>query len=253
MDLASLATRLKGDLRRSPGKAAILGILVLVALWFWAPLLWKWGGQDRDSKTNELAATATTPTVAGTPAAQAESQGAAETKKAPKRPSWNDLLSAIERDGRMRSAMLDDGFLSPFRRDAPKLDEEETDETKNETKPQDMHPSRFGLVLTSTLVGPRSRLATIKGETYRQGDTIAVGRIAADGGWEADTGDSENDVNTHASGSQPTGKKIEFRLETIQPDHVILTHQTKSYRLELQRRVLAGRVRPVRETARQVN
>jgi hypothetical protein len=231
---------LKGDLLRSPKKAAIFGILILVALWFWAPLLTKWGSQGRESKAEVTSGTVAPQAVAGTSGALAQvgSQGTSQATEKRKSLSWTELLSAIESDGRMRPATLDHGFVSPFMQDAPTPDDAKTDVAKETTKPADLHSAELGLVLTSTLVGPGSRLATIKGETYRQGDFVMVG----------DAGDE-----VEASSQRSTANVTEFRVEKVQPNYVILTHQAKSCRLDLQRGALAGRARKIRVPERQVN
>ena len=40
--LHKLAKQARRDLLANPKKAAILGLMLLVALYFWGPLLWKW-------------------------------------------------------------------------------------------------------------------------------------------------------------------------------------------------------------------
>lgn len=38
--------KLKKDLKKSPGKACVLALLLVVALWFWAPLIMNMFGQE---------------------------------------------------------------------------------------------------------------------------------------------------------------------------------------------------------------
>ena len=42
MKLDKLLKQAKRDLVASPKKAAVLGLMLLVAAYFWGPLLWKW-------------------------------------------------------------------------------------------------------------------------------------------------------------------------------------------------------------------
>ena len=47
MKLDKLARQLRRDVAASPKKAVALGLMVLVALYFWAPMVWKWIAPDQ--------------------------------------------------------------------------------------------------------------------------------------------------------------------------------------------------------------
>ncbi|MEO8494785.1 MAG: hypothetical protein ABI614_06925 [Planctomycetota bacterium] len=67
---------------------------------------------------------------------------------------------------------------SPAAEDGEQVVMQETEEESEEPVGADILPSNpirdLGLQLTATMVGQRSRLATINGKTYSQGETIPV-------------------------------------------------------------------------------
>lgn len=212
-----MATRLTRDLRRSPKKAAALGILVLVAIWFWAPLLKKWVGPSgaTSAKTANVLEAMPATLIEVNPAT-ATWETRSQTDSPATRP-WNEVLAWIETDERTKPVVLPEAFVSPFDRGETGTESNEEEMVAQATEPDvpDVHPRDLGLVLTSTVVGRKSRLATISGNVYRQSELIRVAETAA--------------------GAQ----MIEFRVEDIQPQYVTLSREAVSYRLSLHRPSLA--------------
>ena len=158
--------KLKRDLKKSPGKAAVLALLLAVAVWFWSPLIVNlMGGSSTSPPATSNVATTATPTDATKPT---ESQASNEPKY-----TWKQIADAIEKDPRMTPATTRALPKDPFRgvtAEKPK----EIAEAPPVVVPEvlDVAPANAGLVLTSTIVGPTRKVARLNGKTYREGDMI---------------------------------------------------------------------------------
>jgi hypothetical protein len=175
MSLAKITKQLKREFKANPTKAAVLGVLVVVAAVFWGPLLFK-----SDDKPKKPAAAAGTVEVVGTPAAAP----AAAARKAPA-VDWRVLARGLEADPRMRTqATIADDADNPFR--AKTADEENAEwyallDELAVVEPADMpkveapKPRAFDeypLTLSSTIVGKRFRSAVINGKARNIGAEI---------------------------------------------------------------------------------
>lgn len=192
MSLEKLSKQLKRELKANPQKAGMLGVLVLVAGWFWGPLIFK---SDETKKTPAVAASATAPTTTSPTSTGTNVVAAAPTSASRERLDWRTLSSRLQSDSAMRSvpglsASAKEEVRNPF--DAPVIAEvePETDELYTlleaaneaglfeEQKPvitKEMNSAALNalpLQLSSTLVGPRARTAIINGKAYRQGKPI---------------------------------------------------------------------------------
>ena len=158
--------KLKKDLKKSPGKAAVLAALFAVAVWFWAPLVMgMFGGPAQPTLTtagSTADATTTSPIAPATPAATA-----------PPTP-WKQIAAAIENDPRMMSVERVAAPRDPFQTVEPKIPKQELESKRIESPPMalDVPPADAGLVLNSTIVGNGRGVARVNGKTYRQGDSI---------------------------------------------------------------------------------
>jgi hypothetical protein len=132
------------------------------------------------------------------------------------------------------------------------LEVEPQGEPQSEPTAGEPTPDELGLVVTSIVVGPRSRLATMNGQVFRQGETIRVAlgaslSTAGGGSNNKKTNNRQlgNDSDTANGPSRtdtaPAANVIEFVLADVHPDYVRLVRQQKSYQLKLQRRELASR------------
>jgi hypothetical protein len=157
--------KLQKDLKRSPGKAVVLAALLGVAMWFWAPLV-----------TNfVVGAPAPTPAVVDAPNKPVGLATTASATVVPSEPqyTWKQVAAAIDHDPRMLPAEQVALPRDPFRAIKPEKPKEEQ-VTVVEPPPAilDVPPGDAGLVLTSTMVSPRRRVARLNGKTYREGDLI---------------------------------------------------------------------------------
>jgi hypothetical protein len=218
-----LAKQLKKELTRNPKKTIALGLVTVVALWFWAPLVWKYaGGGSKKSKAGGKAAVAEAAPAAAQPAAEI-AKGPAPAPKI----DWDKLLEHIADDERMLSATLPKGARDPF---APSAQEEQVvaaqpvpDATGESVKPvtlSDPDPKALGLVLQGTFVSQRTQRATISGKTYATGAAVKV--IAASA--------QPNDASSNAKTEQ---KLIAFQLDLIEARRIVLSRNGKQYTLAL--------------------
>lgn len=188
MSAAKLSKQLQRELKANPQKAGMLGLLCVVAAYFWGPLVFK---ADETKKTTPTGApTAAATTIATSPAAAA-------TPAAPvgkERLEWRTLSKRLQTDPLMQSVAgkpAQEVTRNPFDVPVKKEDPTEKDdllallEEANEAglldDPQPVAPTQlmtstalnaYPLFLTSTLVGPRARTAIINGKAYSAGAQI---------------------------------------------------------------------------------
>ena len=207
----SLVTRLQREVKTNPAKAAGLGVLLLVACYFWAPLLLGFmkpaENSDPAPSAAATAAPATTaPTVA--PPGQGPQVAAADALVY----DWRKYAQLVEEDAKMRpSAELPserDPFASPLGA-APAESEQPVAPPVAAAEP--ITPAEAGLVLTTTLLGARKKIAEIDGKSYAVGDRV--------------------EVLTEAL-------KTSFRVVEIYPRRVVLESHGKRYELKLPRPLL---------------
>jgi hypothetical protein len=171
---SNLTTRLAKELRRSPKKTAVLALMAVVALWFWAPLAWKWiAPQASDAAPTAALSPTTDGAVAAVTTESAPS--------APAQPSfgWRELSDMLQQDPLLSSATTHDKLADPFAK--PVAVEEQTNVEGETSELPDSPiaqaiptPEQLGLILASTITGGRRAVATINGKSCRVGDVIVV-------------------------------------------------------------------------------
>jgi hypothetical protein len=171
MSLARMQQQLMRDLKRSPVKASVLALLCIVALYFWAPLVFGWFGKGK-AKTAKAAPAApatvaqpTQPSAAGLPA-----------PTVPVALPWQSLVEGIKNDPRMQSATLATLQTKPF--GLVLTQTADSDEIKTQTGVSTAKTQRdlsqLGLKLSSTMLG-RRRVAVINGRPYAEGSQVEAG------------------------------------------------------------------------------
>jgi hypothetical protein len=197
--------KLRREIEANPKKAGVLALLLVVAIWFWAPLFGKWFGKTetdvKDGAPTPNVATASPTTGLGASALGATESALSLKSKLPNR-SWRQLVALIEQDPRMSPATELAAGRDPFK----SLPTESAEKKRAETAPEqpDLTPTAAGLVLTSTIVGRGQKIALIGGEAYKEGSLVAAARGEAD-----------------------------FRLVEIRPREVILERKGRLYNLSL--------------------
>jgi hypothetical protein len=248
VNLGNLASRLRRDIQRSPQKAAILGLLALVAIWFWAPLMTKWFGGESDPQVQAAAApdVSANTTVLTFTAVSKETPSTAETE-ARARP-WNELLAWINEERLTKPATLAASFVDPFGRSQARQQRGGMgpDKTDEQRKLGDVDPRQLGLVLNSTVIGPTSRLASINGRicpleariiVTPSGLTVREPRTGTFAG-RVPVGNLDKARDHTREGREHAGSVdtfVEYQLTEIQPTHVTLSRGAKSYRIDLKK------------------
>ncbi len=194
MSFQRLSRQLQRDLKANRKKAAMLGVLALVAGWFWYPLVFKPKPGDAAAP---VAAVASVPVSSTTPTTVVAS-GSKDTRLA-----WQDLSRWMTDDPQMQPYVPRDGELrNPF--------QDRTDSKIVEPEPEPavpsfvgVEPSDLGLVLTSTAVGRNKRFASISGQRYEEGSNV------------------------------PTSAGVAFKLKRVKPSQVILEHDDQQITLNI--------------------
>ncbi len=229
MSLERLIKQLGKEARRSPKKAAVLGVLTLVAAWFWAPMVWSWVVPGQSPKEAPMAQAAAVGGVSAGPVAtpvapapvQAAATEAANRPQPASRPDWRQLVEWMGADRLTRPADLPQGLRDPF---VPPIQPEPLVAVEPEVEPEPaeaqapVDPASLGLVLSSTIVGPQRRAARINNKTYRPGQTVVA---------------SKDD------------QQYEFILAEVHPRHVVLTRESVRYELSLPQPDLSDAIRPM--------
>jgi hypothetical protein len=211
--LDKLAKQLRRDLAANPKKAAALGLMALVALYFWAPLVWRWFSPEGGKKSGAAATALILTDDPEEPAAAAKRRGG--------KFRWDKVRQLIADDKRMASAAYDAAWTDPFAGQAapPAAAAAGTVPAAANGGQQaiaaaDVEPQQAGLTLSGVMIGSK-RTATINGETWLEGSRIL------------------------ASGEEGQPDAVEFRLVRITSRGVELERRGKRYILLCPRPELA--------------
>jgi hypothetical protein len=200
----SVAKRLEREIKANPAKAGGLGVLLLVACYFWAPLVMGFFQSD-GGEVVQPAATPPSPAATTSTLVPAGQTMPTETPTY----EWRKYSKAIEEDARMNTgSQLSEGN-DPF--DGPPIIAPPKPEPPVETPPvvmQPVTPADVGLELTTTLLGARRKIAEIGGKSYTVGDRI----------------ETEQD-----------GANASFTIVEIYPRRVVLESNGERYELRIPR------------------
>jgi len=192
-----LLRQLRREATANPKRAVVLGLLAMVALWFWAPLVIGWLGGD-DSEDMNARVEPVTKKATASSAAPAPAEG----NKKP-RPKWQDLAQWMDADRRTTAADSLPNERDPFTTRTV-LQRVAVDE-EPEDVPASVTPDGLGMALSSTIVGPQRRVARINGKSYRQGRMV---RMTKD------------------------GRELSFLLAEVQPGKVVLSRDGEQFELK---------------------
>lgn len=209
MNLDKLARKLKRDLAANPKRAALLGLMLVVAGYFWAPLVSKWLGKSSPK------ARATGLVIRG------DDLPIEQRASGKSQPRWDKVLAWMEADPRMAS-QKPAADLHPFGRPgSTKAQAAEAYAEQSAPPPTpppllDIAPQAVGIVLNGVLIGTKQKQATLNGETYCLGERIVA--------------------------ATKEGKdKLEFELVQVHREGVVLSRNSRRYELKLEQAKLAGR------------
>jgi hypothetical protein len=211
--LEKLVKQIGRDATANPKKAALLGVMALLALYFWAPLLAGWIAptKRKAAPTGNLALILTDDPVEATEKTKAAQGGNFR---------WEKVHQLMTSDPRMSSAEFDISWESPFAVAAALQEITEATEAKDEAiekaaaLSKDISPEEAGLVASCVLIGPRRRTVMINGEVYGEQQTIVA------------------PVKDGLVG-------LEFRLVSIGRKEITFEREGRTYSLELMKSGLA--------------
>ncbi|MBA2114976.1 hypothetical protein [Bremerella alba] len=173
MNIQKTTNQLTKEIKRNPAKAAILGGLLLVAIWFWYPLVQKWfGGKSRPvaSQSAEHDLVIPQATQLPTPEVPAIAESVPAVIK-----DWRSIAQQISDDPWMNKGTLRQSDFDPFYPEQPpETVLTATNTTSDSTPSLDVPPETAGLVVSSVIVGGRVTIARVNNQNYRVGDTIRV-------------------------------------------------------------------------------
>jgi hypothetical protein len=203
--LNKLTKQLRREVTANPKKAAVLGLLAAVALWFWAPLVW--GLVASDGEKTAKAVESNTDTPPSIPVGYTEKSKTTQQKTDEPQHSWQQVVEWMEDDPLTSTANVILKQLGPFQTPEPKVVEETVEpEIEPEIVQKDLTPEELGLVLSSTIIGTRRRLAQISGKTFELGRLVNV---------------TKDD------------RRYEFRLVEVQHRMVVLQRNSERFELRI--------------------
>jgi hypothetical protein len=234
---ASFGKRLKRELTGNPKKAGALGVLFVVAIWFWFPLVKGWISPEvkappakPGSAASSAAPVAANQGPAGAPtnvaanlppSLPAGAPSASPDGTAPQTPAfagghtWQQVSTAIANDTRMRPVTVatDRSNIFPAEPSAEAVAAAAAAERTAEQPLLKLSPSEAGLVLSSTIVGPKRRTALVNGRRYSVGDEIK---------------------------SKKEGQQIVFKLLAVEPKQIVLENSGDRFLMKMPGARLAG-------------
>ncbi len=198
------ASQLRREIKANPGKAALLGGLLLVALYYWIPLVGKWVSGSKGMELVRAKATAgESLALSGENAFPALSggiqnltlgrevplsPGSGKAQEAP--PRWDLLVQWRQADPRTQPAQGPSVPRDPFQplprsnlsestawaENSPKAKtgRNTRSSSPSESLLREEPPEQVEVELTSIVVGPTRRVALINGRTYQEGNTLLV-------------------------------------------------------------------------------
>jgi hypothetical protein len=174
MNLSKLAKQLRREAKANPKKAALLGLLVLVALYYWGPMVWGWVAADEaaGSLPDGPPAAAVASLDAATPGTSKPPPTPEQKSTAPR--PWKQLDEWMRRDPMTTPVEDVTGWHDPFAVAAAEPQVVGPDDAQNEQSL--LSPETLGIELSGTLVGPRRRVALIGGKAYQEGQKVKIDR-----------------------------------------------------------------------------
>lgn len=174
--MLSLKQQLIRDLKASWQKSAILGVLLLVGLWFWVPPLLRMV-RGRSTATTVAATSPSSPTASATPPSAPIVPTPAPSGS--QTVNWEKIDAALRQDRLAQSAELTELQSNPFVMDreqfAPPIlfaEEPPTPPSSIRIAGASEKAALEGLVLQSTIIGAERRAAMINRRLYFEGREV---------------------------------------------------------------------------------
>ncbi|HOM17604.1 MAG TPA: hypothetical protein PK777_05840 [Thermoguttaceae bacterium] len=233
MNVRRLSQQLRREVKANPGKAALLGVLLAVALYYWIPLAGKWlspaseveAARAQPAASAGLVQTAEkpSPTLSGGPPTLRGTFSPSE-KSSEAFPAWDQLVQQRQSDPRTQPVPWPPNRRNPFQPYEEENLSERNDQggvlsaaqsarkgktpSGSESQGLPEPPESLELELTSIVVGPDRRVALINGRPYQEGNTFVFTK---------------------------DGQQWKFRLSRILPTGVFLEWNDRRYEVQLPR------------------
>jgi hypothetical protein len=200
---AKLIRQLRREARANPKKAGFLALMLLVAMYAWAPVVMNWAAPD------PLAVAPPAPSAVALPGRQMASTSGHRPLALP---PWQLVAAWIDGDPLMRPGWGQEHLAygrNPFATD--RSAQRAAGSRPDDEAPGNASPAELGMVLTSTVIGPVRRTAMINGKAYPQGAEVQA-----------------------ANGTR-------FVLSRVEPRRVVLSRGGRHFELAIVRQA-AGRI-----------
>jgi len=218
VNVERIVKQLRHEATANPKKAAVLGLLGVVALWFWAPLVWGWIVPEDEEAEDAVVVTAAQPAQPGGEPVRSDTAANEDAPKAGH--PWRQLAEWMDNDPRTLPAELVADLRDPFMTPKPQVAEAKPEEIPEELQ-QNVTPESLGMALTSTVVGPRYAVARINKKSYRRGKSVTLVK---------------------------DGQQIEFKLTEIHRGRVVLEREGEKFELRAPSPATHGGIEVVRGT-----
>lgn len=186
----------------------MLGLVVLVAVYFWVPLVWRWVGKgSAETATAKATTTSAAAMTVATRVSEGNEAGQPAAKQNTSRLPWQQIVQLRKNDPKTMPAPPLATTRDPFVATAPQVaaTKKLSEAAKKPITPV-IAPSAVGLALKSTVIGPQRRVAQINGRVYAVGQTVSIKKDSQD---------------------------ISFKVIDVQPRGVVLEAQGQRFELTI--------------------
>ena len=163
--MSSLVQRLKAECKQSPGKAAVLGVLLVVAAWVFWPK-----GKHEPQPVQAAAAGRALPTGVSAPPLSVPKE-----QKPQLALPWQDWVHQVDKEPWMRpfleALQNEDAFAPLVQQTSQQMAEPQVSETESQ-QAQDEPPPVPSWQLSGVSLGPGRSVALIDGRAYLRGDAL---------------------------------------------------------------------------------
>lgn len=239
MNLQRIIKQIKNEAKASPVKVGVLSLLLLVALYNWAPMVYGWiadssgsksGGSSSSTSVSETSETSE-PSEAMAVNREVSGREAGRAKKSldSSKATWKQLAQWIDADPLMEPAGWPEGVECPFRVTDVDQASREIDEVGSEmsggeeTSPTiQLTPDTVEIIVSTVIIGPEGRLVRITGNIFREGEEVRIfdsGKIMP--------------VDEVSAEEVDASESAVFTISKINPQFVEFSNGTENYRVDV--------------------
>jgi hypothetical protein len=231
VNISKLSSQIRREMVGDPKKAVILAGLLLLAGYYWAPLVWGWVSKgDTNQQEIQLAALAASSAPAQVAPVESNVPSVVKNTHAPLH-RWQTLVKWMDADPRTKPLKRVGGRRDPFtdRRITRRIAD---GSALADDRP--VTPENLGMRLTGIMIGAQRRVALIDGRAYVLGEEIPVELAATTKNQETPSDTKLDDDDTRpASKGDVNQPQFIFTLVEVRRRSVVLSRKEKSYPLKL--------------------